>query len=88
MYAEIEPTSGILRIWNNGKYGDPYDWSCTIRWLNPDELEIIGLDKPITKEGYTAALEACKKNGAKRVLIRHYHNQEPQEKWIDLTKRK
>jgi len=30
MKVHFEPTSGNLRLFKNGDYGDPYDWSCRV----------------------------------------------------------
>ena len=70
--AHIEPLASVLRVFGPGKkYGDPYEFVCTLRWLNPETVELVGvmefpgihLREPIV----TALMEA----GAKKYQFTH-----------------
>lgn len=42
--AHIELFSGCLRVFEPGKsYGDEYIFSCSVHWINCDEVELKGV---------------------------------------------
>jgi hypothetical protein len=45
MIARIEPLSGIIRVWfrDSDGYGDPYQWVATVRWVDHESIEILGV---------------------------------------------
>ncbi len=46
MKGHIEPLSGILRV--GGSYGEHCTYSVTLRYLNPEEVEIMGAERAPT----------------------------------------
>jgi len=86
-YAEIEPLSGVIRVWPDGnKYGDPYEWSASVRWISRDAIEILGYTKPITREVWRAIIATCSKNRIEMILAVRYRAGLRVEKWIDVEK--
>lgn len=85
--AEIEPLSGVIRVWSDGgKYGDPYEWSASVRWLSRDGVEILGYTSPLTREVWRAIMATCNRSGIKRILAVRYRAGLRVEKWIDVEK--
>lgn len=60
--AHVEILSGIVRVFAPGKkYGDPYDWAVTVRWVSPDTVEYLGaLRSPTRHEIRAMCRELCK----------------------------
>ena len=76
--AHIELLCGCIRLFEDGKnYGDEYVFTCTVRWINCEEVEFkgvtnfspkyrIALCDAVAKYGVKAIRWVRKKNG-------HYH---------------
>lgn len=42
--ADLEPLTSQLRIFRAGdSYGNQYLWTCTVRWVNPNEAELMAV---------------------------------------------
>lgn len=42
--AHVEPISSVLRVFVNEKsYGEEYLWCCTVRWINPEKVELCAV---------------------------------------------
>lgn len=89
MKIEIQHLSSVIRIWFNkdAEYGDPYDWAATIRWIDNNTIELLGVDKPITKDMWIAMQNAFSEMGIERVLAIRHTGGKVRERWIK-TKRK
>lgn len=74
--AEIEILSGVVRFWNDSDagYGDPYDWVATLRWVNPEVAEVVGITKPPTPDTWRAVKEAAAKAGVKKLIFYRIKN--------------
>ena len=72
--ALIEPLSGVIRVLvdDEGRYGDPFYWSATVRWLNPQEIELCAYMTKITPSIYRAVFKECQKWGIRRILGVNY----------------
>ena len=88
MIADIEPTSGVLRCWDGTvvKYGEPYQWAATVRWLSRESIEILGDVKPVTREVFRAIIKRCAESGIKRILAVRYRAGQRREKWINVER--
>lgn len=55
--ARIENLASILRIYDDDDAGqtDPYQWCCTLRWVCPTCVELMGVTRAIN-EGELRAL--------------------------------
>lgn len=73
--AELEPLTSQLRIFKvGGSYGDQYIWTCTVRWLNPHEAELMAIvDFPDLSLRHAVA-EAMHVAGAKFVFFTRIKN--------------
>lgn len=69
--AQIEPLSAVVRFWHDeqSQYGDPYDWVATLRWITPNEVEVIGITKPPTPSVWRAVKAACREMGIERIVF-------------------
>lgn len=86
-HAEIEPLSGVIRVWaDGGVYGDPYVWCASVRWLSREDVEILGYTNPVTRGVWRAVMNTCNKSGIKRILAVRYRAGQRIEKWIDVSK--
>jgi hypothetical protein len=76
MAAAVEFLSGVVRFWANdsAQYGDPYEWCATVRWINPDTVEILGVIKPPSKQVWAAVLSELGQYGAKELVFYRIKN--------------
>ncbi len=85
--AELEPLTsqlGILKV--GGSYGDQYIWTCTVRWLNPQEAELMAIvDFPDLSLRHAVA-EAMWKAGAKSVFFTRIKRDEKRLVRVDLSR--
>lgn len=71
MHAHIEPIAGVVRIFENERqWGDPFVWSCTIRWRNITEVELLGVTKPPTATQMRALIKTLQRAGITAVIIK------------------
>lgn len=88
--AWIEPISGVVRVGGPGaKHQDPYHFAATIRYLDIESVEVVGLakkekDPAITKADWLAIVAAFQHNGIKRVLFKRIKNGIIREKWVTI----
>lgn len=89
MKVDLQPVSGVLRVWNdpNAKYGDPYDWACTVKHLSETQVEFLGVTKPITKTMWVAIQDELASRGIEQILAVRKTAGKTRERWIE-TKRK
>jgi len=73
MPAKIEHFAGVIRYWDGAaKYGDPYQWVASIRWVDSQTIEIVGITQPPTKEIWLAVKEEARRQGASAVVYTRY----------------
>jgi hypothetical protein len=66
----MEPISSILRIFEDGAgYGDPYEFSATIRWITPSRVEILGVLRAPKLSEWKAINNCLRSHGVKDILI-------------------
>lgn len=71
MKAGFEPLSGFFRVWSDGKrYGDPYEWSAVVRFIERDIIEVCGVDKPVTPSIWRAVVKECRRMEVKTILFK------------------
>ena len=65
--ASIEPIAGCMRIWldETKGYGNPYDAAVTVRWIDRETIEVIGL----ATAGFDLAMANAIKAEARRLGI-------------------
>lgn len=73
--AELEPLTSQLRIFRvGGHYGDQYTWTCTVRWVSPQEAELMAVvDFPDLTMRHAIA-DAMNVAGAKFVFFTRIKN--------------
>ena len=65
--AHVEILSAVVRIFPDGKtYGDGYDMCITVRGVDPETVEVIGLTKVPTGEQVKAMRKALNAMGIKK----------------------
>ena len=70
MKAEMETLTSIIRVFKEGKsYGDAYEFSAAVRWINPERVEIMGTLRAPRPSEWRAMQECLKAHGAKELLI-------------------
>lgn len=90
--AWIEILTGILRIGKDGaQHGDPYHIAFTVRWINTEDIEAVGLCVPMSIADWKAARQALKDLGVKRCLVTRIKGEigEPKtvvNKWVVINK--
>lgn len=90
MKVDIQHLSSVVRVWTQegAKYGDPYDWAATIRWIDKETIEVLGVVKPVTKAMWEALTEAFAEMGIKKMLIVRHTGGKVRERWLDIKIRK
>lgn len=64
MPATIESISGIIRCGpEHPRHGDPYVWCATLRWLDPQTVEVAGVDRPPTHHQWREVMAAVRALG-------------------------
>lgn len=73
--AELEPLTSQLRIFHvGGSYGEQYIWTCTVRWVSPEEAELMAVtDFPDLAMRHAIA-DAMNVAGAKFVFFTRIKN--------------
>ena len=90
-WAHVEPIAGVIRVFaDDAKYGDPYVWNATVRYVNAQTVEILGFlvaPKPST---WRAIIELFTNDEGIDAIIfqRKRPNGIIQYKTINLKKRK
>jgi hypothetical protein len=89
MKIHIQHLSSVVRIWFNddSKFGDPYDWAATIRWIDNEKIELLGVDKPITKSMWMAMQNAFHEVGITSILAMRHTGDKTRERWIKTKRR-
>ena len=88
MIAIIEPLAGVIRYWstNNPEYGDPYQWSATVRWVNRDTIEVMGVTQVPTTEVWRAVKDCARNIGVKYITFTRFKNGVRKTSTLKLTK--
>ena len=75
MKTHVEHLISIIRIFDdNMEYGDPYIWSATLKFIDIETVEIVGVDKPITISMYRVIKKALIDMGVVRAIFYRYKN--------------
>lgn len=89
MIARIEPISGVIRIWFNDDhgYGYPYQWAATVRWVDSDSIEIMGVvedpnNPKLSPNLFRAMIAEAARVNAKRIGYKRIKNGNESIKWF------
>lgn len=91
--AWLEPLSAVLRVGSEGAvHGDPYEISATVRYIDIDKVEIVGLVKygsgpAMTRTDLNAIFKTLFASGVTKLLVRRIIKGRKREKWIDISKK-
>jgi hypothetical protein len=86
----MEPVSAVMRVWvsDDPVYGEPFEWSCTVRFLRRDAAELLAYRTPLTMPIRRALLKECQRWGLRKVLAVRYRFPKGlpvrDETWIDV----
>ena len=85
--VDIEPIAACVRVWSSSDsgYGDPYDWSATCRWIDRETMEVIGVDKPVTKSMCHAIRDAAAKLGVRAIGFTRIRDGKKRKFWFTTT---
>jgi hypothetical protein len=68
--AELEILTSIVRVFKEGEsYGDPYEFSVTVRWITPKRVEILGAVRAPKPSEWRAIQECLHSYGAEELII-------------------
>ena len=85
-HAEFESHSGVVRVWLDdlAVYGDPMQWTASVRWIDCESIEITGvMDTPLPSV-WRALHNELRNIGIKRILIVRYKEHKRIKKWIEV----
>jgi len=70
MHVDIEPISGILRVFAEDKqYGDKYVWACTVKYVDAHTIELMGVIEAPTPSICRAFVKHFRQNNYKHIII-------------------
>lgn len=70
MLAEMEILTSIIRVFKDDlRYGDPYEFSATVRWINPKQVEVLGTQRAPRPSEWRAMQECLHSYGAEELII-------------------
>lgn len=77
MICHAEARTWKLRCYSddNAQYGQPFDWAASMQLVRPGEVEIFGIDKPLTREIRDAVIAELQRLGIKRYMIARYNSE-------------
>lgn len=86
MKCIAEARTWKLRVWekDTALYGEPYEWTADMHFIRPNEVEIYGYDKPITRAIYAAIQDELQRLGIKRYMRVRYVNGKRREIWNSI----
>ena len=75
--AQVEWIAGVLRVWAPGKqYGDPYEFSASVRCIDRETVEIMGVVKAPTHDEVRVIINELLRLGIKRAVWTRMENGE------------
>jgi hypothetical protein len=84
MHAELEPLTALVRVFEPGcGYGRPYSYVATIRWLNPETAEVMGVLHAPTPGQWRAIRKALKQVGVRRAIIQRIKDDHKQQHVVE-----
>ncbi len=89
-WAHVEPLAGVIRVFaDDAKYGDPYVWNASVRYIDDQTVEILGFMIAPKPSAWRAIVEFFSDEGIKAIV---YQRKRPdgttQHKTINIKKRK
>lgn len=68
--AHVEYISAVLRVFPQGcSYGDPYEFACTLRWVDNRTVEMVGVDKSPTVSMYRPIFDILCEQGVEKLIF-------------------
>lgn len=92
-HAKIEFISGVIRIYSEKRddsvhnTGIPFLFSIFVRWLGPDEVEIMGLSDKLTPSMWKSIAMELHEYGVTKVKFYRYKNGEKIEKSVSFNEK-
>lgn len=74
--AHIQPLSGIIRVFDDKKayHQDDYEWCGTLRWIDDNTVELLGIIKPPTLSQVRAIKKTCIDMGIEKLIFQRLRN--------------
>lgn len=90
MHVHVEHLTSLVRLWISpeAKYGDAYDWVVTVRWLDKENVEFIGMTVLPTREMWRAIRAELRRLGVKTILAHRTNGGRDRKKIIHTAPRK
>ncbi len=85
--ANFEPLAGVLRVFADAsKYGDPYQWSATVRFLDIRTVELMGILRAPKPSEWRAVMKLFAGMGVEKIVFHRRKNKDPAvKKEIDVN---
>lgn len=69
--ASLEPIAAVVRVHaEGGRYGDQYTWAATVRWIDHETVEIVGVTKCPTPAEWRAIQRCMGEAGVKTIRFK------------------
>ncbi len=89
MWADFEPLTSVLRVFADGaRWGDPYVWSASIRYLDKETIEFLGILRAPKPSEWRVIIEECVKLDIKKVVFYRMKNGNKVKKELLVRSRK
>jgi hypothetical protein len=82
MRAHLEPLSAVIRV--GGAYGEPYTWCATVRYLAPDEVELVGAMRAPKPSEWRAMATVFRQTGVRIVWFERHHGDQIDRHRVEL----
>ncbi len=83
MWAHIEPLAGVLRVFADGdQYGEPYVWSATVRYLDAQTVEILGIQSAPQPSTWRAIIALFAAENVDKIV---FQRKQPDGTWKPRT---
>jgi hypothetical protein len=80
--AHLEPLAAVVRA--GGNYGEPYTWVATVRYLAPNEVEIVGAMRAPKPSEWRAMAAVFRQQGVRTVWFVRHHDGEIERHRVEL----
>lgn len=88
MWADLEPLAGVIRVFSDdAKYGEPYEWSATVRCLDPRTVEILGIMRAPKPSEWRAIIQLFSTGGMEKIVFHRRKNGKSITRELTLRKK-
>lgn len=73
--GHLEPLTALIRV--GGAYGHPYTWAATVRYVSPEEVELMGATRAPTPRESDAVKDVLRAAGIRVLIVKRMRGDRP-----------